>query len=86
MSDKVRATRSNIHAWEAGQHFPSPDRIVRLAGLFEVSTDWLLGLQATTVDDEEAELVEIYRSLAKERRDALHVVARAMREPAGQKA
>lgn len=37
-------TRSSVNAWEMGISVPSTQYIVELAGLFKVSTDYLLGL------------------------------------------
>ena len=37
-------TRSSVNAWEMGISVPSTQYIVEFAGLFKVSTDYLLGL------------------------------------------
>lgn len=40
-------TRSSVNAWEMGISVPSTQYVVGLANLFHVSTDYLLGVQAT---------------------------------------
>ena len=41
-------TRSSINAWEMGLSVPSTQYIVELAKYFQVSTDFLLGLEKTS--------------------------------------
>ena len=42
-------TRSGVNAWEMSISVPSTQYIVELATLFNVSTDYLLGLKKNTV-------------------------------------
>jgi len=42
LADKLDTTRVNVNAWERGTE-PSYDRLVQIAELFRVSTDYLLG-------------------------------------------
>ena len=37
-------TRSSVNAWEMGISVPSTQYIVDLAGVFDISTDYLLGV------------------------------------------
>lgn len=41
-------SRSSVNAWEMGLSVPSTQYIVELAKKFEVSTDYLLGLEDTS--------------------------------------
>lgn len=41
-------TRSSVNAWELGISVPSTQYIVELAGIFKVSTDYLLGVNETS--------------------------------------
>lgn len=43
----VGVSRRTVYAWEAGAKEPSADNIVQLARLFQVSTDYLLGMEGT---------------------------------------
>lgn len=42
LSKELGITRSSVNAWELGISVPSTQYIVELAGLFGVSTDYLL--------------------------------------------
>ena len=44
LAKRLGITRSSVNAWEMGISVPSTQYIVELAGLFKVSTDYLLGL------------------------------------------
>lgn len=44
LSKKLGITRSGVNAWEMGISVPSTQYIVELSKLFNVSTDYLLGL------------------------------------------
>lgn len=44
-------TRSSVNAWEMGISVPSTQYIVELARYFGVSTDYILGVQATNTID-----------------------------------
>ena len=45
LAKKLNITRSSVNAWEMGISVPSTTFIVELAQLFQVSTDYLLGLE-----------------------------------------
>lgn len=45
LAKKLGLTRSAINAWEMGLSVPSTQYIVELAKLFQVSTDFLLGIE-----------------------------------------
>ena len=56
-------TRSSVNAWEMGISVPSTQYIVELANIFNVSTDYLLGVNRTSsisvagLTDQDIELV-----------------------------
>lgn len=65
-------TRSSVNAWEMGISVPSTQCIVELACLFDVSTDYLLGIGATSslkldgLTEEDAQVVyELVQHLRK---------------------
>ena len=41
-------TRSSVDAWEMGISVPSTQYIVDLAGVFDISTDYLLGVDSSS--------------------------------------
>ena len=66
LSRKLGITRSGVNAWEMGLSIPSTQYVVELALLFNVSTDYLLGLSSTATvsvaglqDREIAAIVEL---------------------------
>ena len=48
---RMGVTRSGVNAWEMGISTPSTAYLIELAQLFHVSTDYLLGLSATSTLD-----------------------------------
>lgn len=66
LARELGITRSSVNAWEMGLSIPSTQYIVELALIFNVSTDYLLGLEKTSTisvdgltDREIASIVEI---------------------------
>lgn len=49
LARKLGITRSGVNLWEMGLSAPSTLYIVELSRLFNVTTDYLLGLDETTV-------------------------------------
>lgn len=47
LAKKLGITRSSVNAWELGISVPSTQYVVELAGIFKVSTDYLLGMKST---------------------------------------
>lgn len=47
LAKKLSVTRSSVNAWEMGISIPSSKRIAELASILNVSTDYLLGNDAT---------------------------------------
>lgn len=47
LSNQLGITRSSVNAWEMGISVPSTQYIVELAHIFKVSTDYLLGVDAS---------------------------------------
>lgn len=43
LAEKVGTTADSIYSWEKGRSEPSSDYLVRLADVFDVSVDHLLG-------------------------------------------
>lgn len=47
LAKQLGITRSSVNAWELGISVPSTQYIVELAGIFKVSTDYLLCVDST---------------------------------------
>lgn len=48
LARKLGITRSSVNAWEMGISVPSTQYLMRLAEIFQVSTDYLLGRSTTS--------------------------------------
>ncbi len=48
LAKRLGITRSGVNAWEMGISVPSTQYVVELAGIFKVSTDYLLGVKTTS--------------------------------------
>lgn len=63
LADMLGVVVSAISSYESGARYPSYDGLIRLARIFHVSTDYLLGLSKTRtvdisgLDEEEIEVV-----------------------------
>lgn len=68
LTQRMGITKSVVSFYELQEHTPSPDVLVKLAGIFRVSTDYLLGLdKRETIDISglSKEDVAIMRALAE---------------------
>ncbi|MBR6222743.1 MAG: helix-turn-helix transcriptional regulator [Lachnospiraceae bacterium] len=45
LAKHIGVSRSSVNSWEMGLSLPTIDRLIDLAQLFHVSTDYLLGLK-----------------------------------------
>ena len=50
LAKQLGITRSSVNAWEMGISVPSTQYVVELAHLFKVTTDYLLCVDATTIN------------------------------------
>lgn len=46
LADKLCVTKSVVSYYELQERYPSPEILVKLASIFHVSTDYLLGLKS----------------------------------------
>lgn len=45
LAERVKVTKSVISYYELQERYPSPDMLIKLANIFHVSTDFLLGME-----------------------------------------
>ena len=63
LAKELGITRSSVNAWEMGISVPSTQYIIELAYIFNVSTDYLLGVNSTSsvnvsgLTDQDVELI-----------------------------
>lgn len=75
LAKKLNITRSSVNAWEMGISLPSTSNIVKIALLYNVSTDYLLGIEKnstiniTGLSNQELsiliELIEYFKNIHK---------------------
>lgn len=64
LGDRIKVTKSVISYYELQERYPSPETLVKLAKVFHVSTDFLLGLEKkqtldiSDLDDREIRLLQ----------------------------
>ena len=79
VANAIKTSQRNIGRWENGEHEPTASFIFLLANFFEVSSDYLLGLEddfgtrttapmngSLSYSSEEHKIIEQYRSLPKQ--------------------
>ena len=82
LAKKINVSGSAIGYWETGTNEPKATYLSRLSEFFEVSTDYLLGLEddfgsrtvapmGDTTTADERDLLEVYRTLSPELRETL---------------
>lgn len=63
LAKQLGITRSSVNAWEMGISVPSTHYIIELATIFQVSTDYILGVNTTSsinvagLSDKDIELI-----------------------------
>lgn len=81
LADKIGMTVSSVSMYEVGAREPSPKVLSRLAKLFDVSTDYLLGISDERNSDIQVGLNtdrKEYAQLTDEQRTQIQNVVKAM--------
>lgn len=73
LAKQLNTSTSNVSGWECGKWQPDNDALIKLAELFNVSVDYLLGAEKykkepDTLSAEERKLLADYRALPEELR------------------
>lgn len=74
LAKRLGITRSSVNAWEMGISVPSTQYVVELAGIFKVSTDYLLGVKTTStvsvegLDEKDVQLVNAVITRLREKK------------------
>lgn len=56
LAEKIFVNKSMISAYEKGKRMPSLDVLIQLSSIFNVSIDYLLGIQRNDINDKETSL------------------------------
>ena len=74
LARRLNITKSVVSYYENQERVPSPDVLVRLADIFNVSTDYLLGrnnenktIDVSGLDDEEIKVLQMTAELLRKR-------------------
>ena len=63
LAEMVNVSQQTIGAWEVGRTTPTPEMIVKLAGVLGVSVSWLLEAPEADISHSEREAIKKYRTL-----------------------
>lgn len=67
MSVTLNVVQQTVQKWECGNNIPRKSTLLKIANTFNVTTDWLLGLEskkpASSLKKEETDLLEKYWEL-----------------------
>lgn len=83
----IGTSQNQVSRYERGVNVPTGDVLASIARALDTTADWLLGLttdparpmrSASDLDDEERQLLEIYRQKTPEKRRQLVEVARIL--------
>lgn len=64
LADQIGVTKSVVSYYELQERYPSPDVLIKLAGIFHVTSDYLLGmdnqqmLDISDLDEEDIRLLQ----------------------------
>ena len=86
LGDLVGVTQQAVGRWETGQAFPDTAILLKLADLFNISVDYMLGRAPQLVpscskptspnlSNDELALIEKYRKMKDDEKDTMHKVA-----------
>ncbi|MBP3591826.1 MAG: helix-turn-helix transcriptional regulator [Clostridia bacterium] len=68
LADKLGVTKSVVSYYELQERYPSPDILIRLAHIFRVTTDFLLGLEHKELIDlgglDEEDIITVKRMIS----------------------
>lgn len=73
LAPKLGLTKSVISAYETGLRLPSYDVLIHIAKIFNVSTDYLLGM-------EQKNIIDLLSGISQEEIDALISLIKAMKK------
>ena len=59
--------KNSIVNWESRQSIPNGKTLIKISAYFNVSVDYLLGLEYVGLTEEEVRLINFYRSLGAEK-------------------
>ena len=80
IADKVQCDTSSITKYYNGDRYPKTDVIIKLAKLFNVSTDYLLGVTDVATNDKDLQFICDYIGLSAENVTNLNFVKRYFNE------
>ena len=78
LAEKLNTTQRNVCNWEGGKYEPDFAMLIKIAEFFDVSTDYLLGVdysrQAENISPIDKELIARIKNLSNEKKQALKIL------------
>lgn len=74
LADHIGVSTLSVRNWELGTKIPSTSAIISLAKLFNVSTDYLLGISDELISNGEMSFLSQYRSLDSYKRGLINII------------
>ncbi len=72
LAAKIGVTKSVISYYELSERFPSPEVLIKLSGIFHVTTDYLLGIEKQDAVD--------LTGLSNEDKSLVHTMVNTLRQ------
>ena len=86
LSVELGVSQETISSYEIGRHRPRQENLIKLAEVFNVDPDYILGktshrlaIPEKMLSDSEAAMINIYRSLGKEHLENVHYFFEGMK-------
>ena len=79
LSIELEVTQETISAYEIGKHYPSVKSLIKMADLFDTSTDYILGLSNIrkassdkVISQDESKIITLYRQMNNAQKEKVY--------------
>ncbi len=81
LADKIGVSESAISQYENGKREPGYETLIKLAGLFNVSADYLLGIEENdeiSISQKDLELLKVYKAAKQSDKEHINALVKAI--------
>ncbi len=81
LADKIGVSESAISQYENGKREPGYETLIKLACLFNVSADYLLGIEEKddmSISEKDLELLKVYKAAKQSDKDHINALVKAI--------